>query len=173
MTTKILGSAPEPFDGTPRKAEAFWNALESYYYLNEAAYTDESRRVSAALTHFKLGTPAGVWAQDRQNEALARTPKTCGTWADFQAWCKDHFIPTHSAMEATNLMHTLQMGNRSFEEWYQEWATYASRSGANEATKMWAFRKAIPGALNQKLIGLSPQPTTMDDLVKRDRKSVV
>ena len=63
-TPKLLGTLPEPFDGTPSKAEAFWNVLANYYFLNEDVYTNESKRVSAALTHFKRGTPAGDWAQD-------------------------------------------------------------------------------------------------------------
>ena len=74
MTTKLLGSPPEPFSGKPETADAFWQNLENYYYLNETAYTDEGKRVSVALTHFKLGTPAGDWAQDKQKEALNATP---------------------------------------------------------------------------------------------------
>ena len=62
------------------------------------------------------------------------------------------------------------MGTRNFGEWYQEWSTYASRSGANEETKMFAFRKAIPQALHQKIIGISPQPMTLDDLVEKARE---
>jgi hypothetical protein len=61
-TPKVVGTPPEAFDGKPEKAETFWSQLENYYYLNEAAFTTESRRVSAALTHFKSGTPAGDWA---------------------------------------------------------------------------------------------------------------
>jgi hypothetical protein len=59
MSHKMLGSPPEPFDGKPDKAEAFWNNLENYYYLNEGTYTTESKKVSSALTHFKISTSAG------------------------------------------------------------------------------------------------------------------
>ena len=62
--SKLLGSPHEPFDGKTEKAEAFWNNLANYYYLNEATYTNKGKRVLAALTHFKLGTSAGEWAQD-------------------------------------------------------------------------------------------------------------
>ena len=58
----MLGLPPEPFDGKPDKAEAFWNNLENYYYLNEGAYSTESKKVSSALTHFKISTSAGEWA---------------------------------------------------------------------------------------------------------------
>src|SRR5258708_10867183 len=63
------------------------------------------------------------------------------------------------------MMHNFRMGSKPFHEWYQEWSTYASRSGANENTKMYAFCHSIPRALNNKLVGISPQPTTMADLI--------
>ena len=59
MGTKVLGTTPEAFDGTASKAEWFLDALRNYYYLNESLYPDDSRRVASALTHFKVGTPAG------------------------------------------------------------------------------------------------------------------
>ena len=168
--SKLLGVPPEPFDGKAEKAEAFWNNLANYYYLNEATYTDVGRKVSAALTHFKLGTPAGEWAQDRQKTALATRPAIdFGTWEAFRDDFKKHFIPEHTKLEATNTMYTLKMGNRPFNEWYQEWSTHASRSGANDETKMFAFRRAIPVALHNKIVGLSPQPTTLELLAEKAR----
>jgi hypothetical protein len=41
-TPKLVGTAPEPFDGKPDKAEPFMYQLQNYYYLNEASFTDES-----------------------------------------------------------------------------------------------------------------------------------
>jgi Retrotransposon gag protein/Zinc knuckle len=167
---KALGSSPEPFDGKAEKADAFWNTLENYYYLNETLYADDNKKVSSALTYFKLGTPAGEWAQDRQKTALAAHPISFGTWNAFRADFKKHFIPAHTKLEATNAMYTSKMGNRHFNEWYQEWSTHASRSGANEETKMFAFRKALPQPLHQKIIGVSPQPTTLEGLVDKARE---
>src|SRR6266571_6911688 len=167
---KMLGSPPEPFEGKSEKAEAFWNTLENYYYLNGANYTDEQKKISSALTYFKIGMLAGEWAQDRQKTALAATPIDFGTWVDFKASFKKHFIPEYTRLEATNAMYTSRMGGRPFNEWYQEWSTYASRSGANDETKMFAFRKALPQALHQKIIGVSPQPTTLDGLAEKARE---
>jgi len=59
---RILGSAPEPFDGKSAHAKTFWNTLENYYYLNDSVFPNEGKKVAAALTHFKLGTLAGDWA---------------------------------------------------------------------------------------------------------------
>ena len=168
--TKLLGSPPESFDGSPAKAEAFWNNLENYYYLNESTYSDQGKRVSAALTHFKVGTSAGEWAQDKQKRALSVTPVDFGTWVDFRDSFKKHFVPAYSKLEATNAMYTSKMGGRPFNEWYQDWSTFASRSGANEETQMYAFRKALPMALHQKIMGVSPQPTTLEDLAEKARE---
>jgi hypothetical protein len=168
--TKILGTAPEPFEGKPEKAEAFWNNLENYFYLNGDVFNTDGKKISSALTYFKIGTSAGEWAQDLQKKALDRTPVSFRTWATFKDGFKKHFIPAHLALEATNAMYTSKMGGRPFNEWYQDWSTYASRSGANEDTQMFAFRKALPMALHQKIMGVSPQPTTLEGLAEKARK---
>ncbi len=166
---KILGSAPEPYDGKPEKADAFLNNLGNYYFLNDTIFDTSAKKVSTALTYFKMGTPAGEWARDKQATALAVTPPAYGTWDNFKDEFKKHFVPAHSELEATNFMYTSRMGMRPFNEWYQEWSTHASRSGANDETKMYAFRQAIPQALHTKIIGVSPPPTTLDDLVRLAR----
>jgi len=61
--SKMFGSAPEPFDGKPTHAQAFWHALENYYYLNGDNFATEHKKVSSALTHFRIGTAAGEWAR--------------------------------------------------------------------------------------------------------------
>ena len=166
-STKVLGTAPEAFDETASKAEGFLGALRNYYYLNENLYPDDSRRVASALTHFKVGTLAGEWAHNRQDVAQKRTPIDYGSWANFLTAFKDHFIPVQLAQQAMNALWTIKMGNCSFHEWYQEWSTYAARSEANDATKMYAFRQALPQGSNDKLVGVTPTPTTLTDLVEK------
>jgi hypothetical protein len=169
-TPKVVGTPPEAFDGKPEKAETFWSQLENYYYLNEAAFTTESRRVSAALTHFKSGTPAGDWARDRTTAALAANPRDFGTWATFKAAFNAHFVPAESALEAGAEMHNYYQGSKPFNEWYQKWYTHASRAGVDEQTKMFAFRRNLNQALHNKLLTLSPQPATLAGLVEKARE---
>src|SRR6202789_673392 len=168
-TAKLVGTPPEQFDGTAAKAESFLSALQNYYYLNEALFNDESRRVAAALSHFKVGTPAGEWARDKQNTALTGTRITYGMWQTFLDDFKKHFVPVQTEQQAMNAIWTVHMKNRPFHEWYQEWSTYASRSGANDATKMYAFRQALPRGLNNQLLGVTPLPTTLSGLVDKAR----
>jgi hypothetical protein len=168
-TPKAVGTPPKQFDGTASQAEGFLSALQNYYYLNETLFPDESRKVAAALTHFKVGSPAGEWARNKQTAALAATPITFGSWNDFITQFKAHFIPVQTEQQAMNAIWQLKMGNRPFHEWYQEWSTYASRSGANDATKMYAFRQALPQGLNDKLVGLATPPTTLTALVEHAR----
>ena len=61
-TPKSLGSPQDTYDGKPDKAEAFWSALELYFYLNSGMFTDNNRKITTALTYFKVRTPAGEWA---------------------------------------------------------------------------------------------------------------
>ena len=101
-TPKAVGTLPEPFDGTASKAESFLSALQSYYYLNEAIFSNESRRVAATLSHFKVGTPAREWARDKQEAALATQTIDYGTWKDFIDSFKKHFIPIQTQQQAMN-----------------------------------------------------------------------
>jgi hypothetical protein len=110
-STRILGSAPEPFDGASNKAETFWTALENYYYVNHDIYSDENKCVAVALTHFKLGSTAAEWAKDRQKAALTLSPPDFGTWNELKDTFKTHFIPVDSKLLSTQSMHSLQMEN--------------------------------------------------------------
>ena len=133
-------------------------------------FTDEGQKVSAALTHFKMNSPAGEWAKDLQDKAFALTPVDFGTWNDFKTAFKKFFVPPETELESANLMHGLRMGSRPFNEWYQEWSTHANRANVDERTKMYAFRKLIPEPLHAKLLGLSPPPDTLTALVEKSRE---
>jgi len=167
---RILGTTPDPYDGSPDKAIAFWNTLANYYAINDGVYTTNAQKVSSALTHFKIGTSAGNWASNKMQTALAVQPPNYGTWDEFKEAFKKQFIPPASQMEAISKMHNNQMGAKDFATWFQEWSTEARRAGSDETTKMWAFRRNLPTILQQKLLTLSPQPTTLDALVEKARE---
>jgi hypothetical protein len=61
------------------------------------------------------------------------------------------------------------MGNREFNEWYQDWSMYARQANVDEQTRMYAFRRNLNQSLHQKIVQMSPQPATMADLVKAAR----
>ena len=166
---KLLGSAPEPYDGNPTKAQTFWNTLANYYTMNNAVYSTDEKKVLAALTNFKTGTRGGDWASDRIATALAANPVDYGTWNQFKMAFEKQFIPPEVQQEAIKGLHDTYMGNREFNDWYQDWSHHARRSGVNDNTKMYAFRKCINSALQQKLVALSPQPATLADLVDKAR----
>jgi hypothetical protein len=90
---RAIGTITDAFNGNPAKAKSFWNALENYYTLNDAVYTNEGQKVAAALTHFKMGTSVGDWASDCLATALGATPIIYGTWADFKTKFREQFIP--------------------------------------------------------------------------------
>jgi hypothetical protein len=69
---------PDASNGNSAKAEPFWNALENYYTLNNAIYANEGQKVTAALTHFKMGTSARDWASNHLATTLVATPINYG-----------------------------------------------------------------------------------------------
>ena len=111
-------STTDPFDGSATKAIPFWNSLANYYGINSDLYTNKSRKVAAALTHFKLGTSAGDWASDQLSTALAATPVNYRTWAAFKAAFETQFVPPQTQVEAIQKIHNLLMGNCEFNKWY-------------------------------------------------------
>jgi len=124
-TPKLLGSTPGPYDGNLAKAQAFWNTLANYYTMNDMVYNTNDKKVPAALTNFKTGTRGGDWASDRIAEALAANPTNYGTWAQFQTAFQKQFIPPEVQQEAIRGMHDTHMGNREFNNWYQDWTHHA------------------------------------------------
>ena len=153
-----------------RNTSAFWNTLANYYTINDAVYTTDTQKVSSALTYFKMGTPGGNWASDRIRAALDANPVDYGMWINFKDAFEQQFIPPAAQMEAIQKIHDIQMGTNSFANWFQEWSTHTRRTGVDEFTKMWAFRRNLPVGLQQKLLTLSPQPTTLNDLVAKARE---
>ena len=118
-TPRPIRTPPDPFNGSAERAIPFWNSLANYYSINDAVYTTESRKVAAALTHFKLGTPAEDWASDQLSMALVATPVNYGTWAAFKTAFETQFILPQIQVEAIQKIHNMPMGNREFNEWYQ------------------------------------------------------
>jgi len=166
----ILGTAPEPYNGKGDTAIAFWNALENYFTVNATTFDTDTKKVSSALTYFKQGTQAGDWASDHIATILTRNPVDYRTWDDFRDAFKAQFIPPETQNEAIQNIHNTPQRNREFGEWYQEWSQYARRANVDEATKMYAFRRALDTALHNKLLQLSLMPTTLAGLVEKARE---
>jgi len=138
--------------------------------MNSAVFSNESKQVAVALTHFKHGTPTGKWASDQMEYALSQTPVDYSTWVDFKTAFKSHFIPPQTQLEAMQNMHSYAMGSKDFNQWYQTWSTYAHWANVNKETKMFAFHKLIPAPLHSKILGVSPPPSTLSNLVEKARE---
>jgi len=167
---RILGTAPEPYNGKGDTAIAFWNALENYFTVNATTFDTNAKKVLSALTYFKQGTQAGDWASNHIATILARNPVNYGTWDDFRDAFKAQFIPPETQNEVIQNIHNTPQRNREFGEWYQEWSRYARQANVDEATKMYAFCRALDTALHNKLLQLSPMPTTLAGLVEKARE---
>jgi hypothetical protein len=124
--------------------------------MNAAIFDNEDKKISASLTYFKLGIQAEEWASDCMATALATAPVTYETWATFKADFKAQFIPPQIQLDAITKIHSLPMGGREFNAWFQEWSQYKCRSQVDEATKMYAFRKNLNPSLHQKIIQIMP-----------------
>src|SRR5579863_4832585 len=163
------GTAPEPYDGKYEGAIAFWNTLENYYTMNDASYPSQGAKIASALTHFKLGTPAGEWASDQIATALDRTPANYGTWASFKAAFNQQFIPPESQAEAIAKMYDTFQGDMDFGRWYQIWSQHARRANVDDVIKQYVFRRCLHPALQQKLqkgrVKASPEDVLFNNVI--------
>jgi len=124
-TPRLIGMAPELYDGQGNKALAFWNILENYFTVNEDTFNTNHKKVVSALTYFKQDTQAGEWASDRMATAIAAQPTNYGTWQAFKDAFKVQFIPPQTELEVLSKLHATPQGSREFNEWYQEWSQHA------------------------------------------------
>jgi len=161
---------PEPFSGKGDTAITFWNSLENYFTVNANVFNTDQKKVSSALTYFKQGTQAGDWASDDIATALAANPIAYGMWNAFNDSFKDQFIPLEMQNEAIQNIHNTPQRNWEFGEWYQERSKYARRANVDDATKMYAFRRALDTALHNKLLQISLMPNTLARLVEKARE---
>jgi len=167
--SRLIGTAPEPYDGQGNKALAFWNILENYFTVNKDTFDTDHKKVVSALTYFKRDTPAGEWASDKMATAIAAQPTNYGTWQAFKDAFKVQFIPPQTELEALAKLHATPQGSREFNEWYQEWSQHARRANVGANTLMFAFRNALNEDINNRIASQSPQPATLAELVARAR----
>jgi hypothetical protein len=99
--------------------------------------------------------------------ALALAQVTYGMWAAFKADFKAQFIPPQTQLDAITKIHSLPMGGQEFNKWFQEWSQYECCSQVDEAIKMYTFRKNLNLSLHQKIIQITPQPTTLVALIDK------
>jgi hypothetical protein len=138
--------------------------------MNEDSFATVDKKVASALGYFKIGTRAGDWATSRMRTALAANPMTYGTWDAFRDDFKAQFIPPQLKVEAISKMHSTTMGNQDFNTWYQTWSAHSREANVDEESKMFAFRRNLNPGLNAKLVNITPQPTTLADLVDKVRE---
>jgi len=112
-------------------------------------------------------TPEGNWASDLMQIALAANLVNYGTWNTFKAAFEKQFVPLASQIEAISKIHFHPMGMKSFATWFQKWSTKGRQTGVDKTTKIWAFQRNLPPILQQKLLTLFPQPTTLDTLIEK------
>jgi len=166
----ILGTAPESYNGKGDTAIAFWNSLENYFTVNAATFDTDEKKVLSALTYFKQGTQAGDWASNHISTILAANPVNYRTWQAFKDAFKEQFIPPETQNEAIQNIYNTSQRNREFGKWYQEWSKYARRANVDNATKIYAFCRALDTALHNKLLQISLMPNTLARLVEKARE---
>jgi len=116
---------------------------------------------------FPTSALAPLLVNGQQKTALSQAPVNFGTWAAFKTAFDKHFIPVITTDLAQQHMFNMKQGAHRINDWYQEWSTFVACLGANEDTQIYAFKCNLNNWIHQKLLGVSPTPITLADLVSK------
>ena len=165
MSSKLLGSPPEPFDGAEATARQFLSHLNNYYSLNEDLYNTDTKKIADAYTHFKNNTRAGEWARVHMNDALMN--KAYGTWKAFVDAFETMFTNPDQKQLAINKFFQYPQGIRRFREWYQDWDVARTEAAITDDTvTIPVLRHNLNNQLEQKYSAVANKPKTLAEVVK-------
>lgn len=163
---KLKPEAPGIYDGTGSKAQGF--LLELDMYFDALGVEDQHQKIIYALSKIRGGTGevATHWANSTRT--LIQQRKAEGTqhfnsWEQFKVTLTSHFVLQPSSETAIENLRALEMGTKTCEEYTVLFQGYASQSGYNNAALLEEYKRGLNKRLRDKIYGLIPMPTTIDD----------
>ncbi|KAJ2928009.1 hypothetical protein H1R20_g9079, partial [Candolleomyces eurysporus] len=163
---KLKPEAPGLFDGTGSKAQGF--LLELDMYFDALGIEDANQKIIYALSKVRGGTGeiATHWANSTRTliqERKAAGGQYFNSWEQFKVTLTLHFVLQPSSETAIENLRALEMGNKTCEEYTVLFQGYAAQSGYNTPALLEEYKRGLNKQLRDKIYGLVPMPTTIDD----------
>ena len=152
-------AAPDVFDGSLSKSEAFISQLVLYFYGRRHEFQDDSDKVIFTLSYMREGN-AGPWAQDKVKN-FSRTGST-PSWEEFLIEFKSVFGDPDPASSARFKMDQLSQGSLTCDEYVAQFRTLKGDTGYNDAALVEKFEKGLNSTLVDKIYALPEMPCTLD-----------
>ena len=155
-------AAPDVFDGSMDKAEAFISQLALFFHGKRHELQDDSDKVILALSYMKGGT-AGPWAQNKGKDfsLTGVTP----SWDDFLAEFQSVFNDPDPAGTARFKLDQLSQGSMTCDEYVALFRGLMGDTGFNDAALVEKFENGLNSWLVDKIYSLPEMPHTLKDWI--------
>jgi len=150
---------PDPFDGSPGKADAFLSQLLLYFHGKRHEIQGDYDKIIMALSYMKGGT-AGPWAKLKVKQ-YASTEEISQTWAEFYQEFQQTFGDPDPASTARHKMEKLRQGNHTADEYVASFRELQDETGYNDAALVEKFERGLNSALVDKIYALPEMPNTL------------
>lgn len=162
LSSKTLKVAtPDPFDGTPSKADAFISQLILYFHGKRNEIQDDHDKIILALSYMKGGT-AGPWAK-RKVKQYAGEEEITQDWDEFYQEFQQTFGDPDPASTARHKMEHLKQGSHTADEYVASFRELQEDTGYNDAALVEMFERGLNSALVDKIYALPQMPSTLSD----------
>jgi hypothetical protein len=183
---KVKTEAPDYYDGSTDRAQAFLTELHMYYIVT--GETDVGRQVLFALSRIKGGkdNSATKWV-DAKRQLLrnyyekvdGKTPTQIaqlaseGTthpmngWDAFKAQFEEHFLLHDEHEMARDNLDSLNMDKKTCGEYTTMFNGYAEMAQYDETYLLRKYREGLTKPLHDKVISAYPAPETLKDWKER------
>ena len=108
---KLKLGQPSVFDVDLKKSRAWINNAQIYLLVNKEVYNHDNKKIAYVLSFMTKGS-AGLWALTKTESALARNPKSFGSWNDFLLRFNTSFILENTKDQAIAWLSTTKTSDK-------------------------------------------------------------
>jgi hypothetical protein len=183
---KVKAEAPDYYDGSSDRAQAFLTELHMYYIVT--GENDAGRQVLFGLSRIKGGkdNSATKWADAKrqllrnyyekvdgktaaeiQQLAIEGTIHPMNGWDEFKTQFEEHFMLHNEHEMARDSLDILNMDKKTCEEYTTMFNGYAEMAEYDSTYLLRKYREGLSKPLHDKVISTYPAPETLKDWKER------
>jgi hypothetical protein len=164
--SRILKVSPPPmFTGDREKSALFLSQCQLTFRAFPSTYAGDERKLLFTVSRLE-GEPA-KWYHNTVTADKTNNTNTFPTYAKFEEGLI-HLFGLESSSVHSNAFEDMQRlkQTKSVQAFATKFLQLAVKTLANEATKMEFFRQGLRPEIIGHLLGLNPQPKTLDDMIQ-------
>jgi len=162
--SRVEVTRPQVFSGRMEEVSAFVDAAQLYIRMK---MTEEAAATQVAwVLSYVQGGVAEVWKDDLLDE-LAKGESEVETAEQLFTKIRDDFGETSEEERKIEQLRTIEQGERTCDEYVQEFKKVARGSGYKGRPLIEEFKRGLNGGIRRKLAEAEEPPTTIGEWQKR------